>query len=150
MNKIAGELTQTLGRKPTDGELAKVLGIAAKKISEMRQMSQGTSSLFSSIGEEGTGELIDIVADIDAILPPKTVAANLLREDLHDLMEHLPPRESRVLCMRYGIKDGRAKTLEEIGKDLDISRERVRQIESLAVKRLRKMLKEQRRQFEDY
>ncbi len=150
MNKISTELTQKLGRKPTDGELAKVLGIPAKKIAEMRQMSQGTSSLFSSIGEEGAGELIDVVADVDAILPPKTAAANFMRDDLRDLMDQLPPRESRVLCMRYGIKDGRAKTLEEIGNDLDISRERVRQIESLAVKRLRKMLKEQRREFEDY
>ena len=150
MNKIANELMQTLGRKPTDAELSKMLGISQKKISEMRQVTQGTSSLFASIGEDGAGELIDIVPDMDAILPPKTAAANFMREDLRDLMEQLPPRESKVLCMRFGIKDGRAKTLEEIGKDLDISRERVRQIESLAVRRLRKMLQEQKRQFEDY
>lgn len=150
MNKITNELTQTLGRKPTDAELAKVLGISGKKISEMRQMTQGTSSLFSTIGEDGAGELIDVVPDIDAIMPQKTVSDNFLRNDISELMEQLPPRESRVLAMRYGIKDGKVKTLEEIGKDMDISRERVRQIESLAVKRLRKILKDQKRKFEDY
>ncbi len=150
MNKITAELTQKHGKKPTDHDLAKVLGVPMKKIAEMRQISQGTSSLYASIGEEGAGELIDIVPDVDAIVPPKNVAANFMRQDLSELMEQLPPRESKVLCLRYGIQDGRAKTLEEIGEDLDISRERVRQIESLAVKRLRKMLKEQKRKFEDY
>ncbi len=150
MNKIAAELTQKHGKKPNDHDLAKVLGVPMKKIAEMRQISQGTSSLYASIGEEGAGELIDIVPDVDAIVPPKNVAANFMRQDLSELMEQLPPRESKVLCLRYGIEDGRAKTLEEIGDDLDISRERVRQIESLAVKRLRKMLKEQKRKFEDY
>jgi RNA polymerase primary sigma factor len=150
MNKIADELTQNLGRRPSDSELGKVLGLPAKKVSEMRLMMQQTSSLFASIGEDGTGELIDIVPDVDAIIPQKTVSANFLKRDLEDLMERLPPRESRVLCMRYGIKEDKPRTLEEIGKDMDISRERVRQIESLAVKRLRKMLKEQKRSFEDY
>ncbi len=150
MNKIANELTQTLGRKPNDSELAKVLGISVSKINEMRQVVQGTSSLFATVGEEGTGELIDIVADVDAILPPKNVAATFMQQELKDLMEQLPPRENKVLCMRYGIKDGKVKTLEEIGKDLDVSRERVRQIENLAMKRLRKMLQDQKRQFEDY
>ncbi len=150
LNKITAELMQSFGRKPTDAELGKVLGVGVKKITEMRQIVLGTSSLFASIGEDGAGELIDIVPDMDAILPPRTVSHNLLREDLKDLMEQLPPRECKVLCLRFGIKDGKAKTLEEIGRDMEISRERVRQIEALAVKRLRKMLKEQKREFEDY
>jgi RNA polymerase primary sigma factor len=150
LNKVIAEMTQAHGKKPSDDEIAKELDISAKKVKEMRDMMKHPSSLYSSIGSEGEGELIDIVEDVDAVSPDDFVARAMMREDIIDILEQIPEREASVIMMRYGIKDGKTRTLEEIGSALKITRERVRQIEEAAVRKLRKILIDKKREFHDY
>jgi len=149
-NKVVQEMTQALGRKPSDDDVAKELEITTKKVREMRDMMKNPSSLYSTIGGDGESELIDVVEDIDAISPDDFVARAMMREDIMDILEQIPEREAKVIVMRYGITDERPRTLEDIGAHLKITRERVRQIEDSAVRKLRKILMEKKRQFHDY
>lgn len=150
LNKIEREMTQALGKKPTDEELAKQLGISAKKVHEMREIVKNPTSLYSTLDEEGISQLIDVIQDMEAVSSLERAHETMTKEDIVELLEFLNEREAQVLILRFGLLDHNAKTLDEIGKEFGITRERVRQIIEAAINKLRKVLLQQHRRAEDY
>ena len=130
-------LTQELGREPTSEELAKALEVPTRKAEEMMKVARQPLSLDMSIDDEGDSELGDFIEDEDGVAPDEEVTSSMLRESLQFILQDLPPREVRILQLRYGLVDGETYTLEEVGKKLGVTRERVRQIEAQALSRLR-------------
>jgi RNA polymerase primary sigma factor len=135
--RTAHRLAQELGHEPSAEELAAALEIPTRKAQEVLKAASIPLSLDMPIGDEGDGELGDLVEDKDGSTPDKDVTDTMLRELVRDIMHGLPPREARILQLRYGLLNGETHTLEEVGKKLGITRERVRQIEAQALKRLR-------------
>jgi RNA polymerase primary sigma factor len=130
-------LTQELGREPTSEELATAMEIPTQKAEEMMKVARQPLSLDMSIDNEGDSELGDFIEDEDSAAPDEEVTSSMLRESLQYILQDLPPREVRILQLRYGLVDGETYTLEEVGKKLGVTRERVRQIEAQALSRLR-------------
>jgi RNA polymerase primary sigma factor len=130
-------LTQELGREPTPEEMAGALDLATDKVENMLQVARRPLSLELPIDEEGDSELGDFIENDEAAAPADVVSSSILRDLLQDVLEDLPPREVRILQMRYGLVDGKTYTLEEVGQKLGVTRERVRQIEVQALSRLR-------------
>jgi RNA polymerase primary sigma factor len=130
-------LTQELGREPTPEEMAGELDLATEKVETMLQVARRPLSLELPIDEEGDSELGDFIENDEAAAPADVVSSSILRDLLQDVLEDLPPREVRILQMRYGLVDGETYTLEEVGKKLGVTRERIRQIEVQALSRLR-------------
>jgi RNA polymerase primary sigma factor len=130
-------LTQELGREPTSEELATAMEIPTQKAEEMIKVARQPLSLDMSIDDEGDSELGDFIEDEDSAAPDEEVTSSMLRESLRYILQELPPREVRILQLRYGLVDGETYTLEEVGKKLGVTRERVRQIEAQALSRLR-------------
>jgi RNA polymerase primary sigma factor len=130
-------LTQELGREPTPEEMAGALDLATEKVENMLQVARRPLSLELPIDEEGDSELGDFIENDEAAAPADVVSSSILRDLLQDVLEDLPPREVRILQMRYGLVDGETYTLEEVGQKLGVTRERVRQIEVQALSRLR-------------
>ena len=130
-------LSQELGREPTEEELAEDLGLSLKRLADIRKAAQEAVSLDLPVGEEGDAFLGDFVEDRDAPALEDAVSENLLREQLREALDALGDRESMVLRMRYGLDDGHPQTLEEVGKVFGVTRERIRQIEAKAIRRLR-------------
>jgi RNA polymerase primary sigma factor len=130
-------LTQELGREPTSEELATAMEIPTQKAEEMMKVARQPLSLDMSIDDEGDSELGDFIEDEDSTAPDEEVTSSMLRESLQYILQDLPPREVRILQLRYGLVDGETYTLEEVGKKLGVTRERVRQIEAQALSRLR-------------
>jgi len=130
-------LTQELGREPTPEEMASALDLATEKVENMLQVARRPLSLELPIDDEGDSELGDFIENDEAAAPSDVVSSSILRDLLQDVLEDLPPREVRILQMRYGLVDGETYTLEEVGKKLGVTRERVRQIEVQALSRLR-------------
>jgi RNA polymerase primary sigma factor len=135
--RTAHRLTQELGREPAPAELAKALEIPTRKVEEMLRVARRPLSLEMPTDDEGNSELGDFIEDEDSLAPDEAVTASRLREVLERILQDLPPREVRILQLRYGLVDGETYTLEEVGKKLGVTRERVRQIESQALSRLR-------------
>jgi RNA polymerase primary sigma factor len=135
--RMRHQLTQELGRDPTPEELAKAIGDPISKVQDVLRISQRAISLETPIGDEDNSELGDFIENVDVPDPEESTESTLLREHLWKILETLPAREVKVLQLRYGLKDGRTHTLSEIGEKMGISRERVRQIEVQAKKRLR-------------
>ena len=135
--RISHQLTQRLGRDPSTEELAEALDITPKKVENMIQVARRPLSLETPTDEEEDSMLGDFIKDSDSPAPVEIVTQNLLREDLQDVLNALPPREVRILQLRYGLLDGQSYTLEEVGKKMGVTRERVRQIEAQALTRLR-------------
>ncbi len=135
--RITHRLTQELGREPTPEEMASALDLATEKVENMLQVARRPLSLELPIDEEGDSELGDFIENDEAAAPSDVVSSSILRDLLQDVLEDLPPREVRILQMRYGLVDGETYTLEEVGKKLGVTRERVRQIEVQALSRLR-------------
>ncbi|GMR11789.1 MAG: RNA polymerase sigma factor RpoD [Anaerolineae bacterium] len=129
-------LTQQLGRKPTDAELAEALEVGREKIEEMKQVAQLPLSLETPTNKEEDSVLGDFIEDEEAEAPAEAASEALMFQGLRDALESLPPRESVVLQLRYGLADGKAYTLQEVGQKLGVTRERARQIEAQAVRRL--------------
>ena len=150
INKVKQALKHKLGRKPKLREIAKKLKMSIDKVREIEAITQSFSSLHAAIDEEGVGELIDIIEDIDAISPSHLVSATMLYQDMLDLLEVLNEREQEIVKMRFGLRGDTPKTLQEIGKKYKLTRERVRQIEGAAVKKMKVFLKQQRRDFHSY
>ena len=135
--KTVRMLQQELGREPTTDELALALNITPEKIEEIRRHSQETRSLNDPLGDEGDGSVIDTVADITIDDPSAKAQSLMLRDQLLSVINTLTPREQKVTRLRYGIDDGRPRTLEEVGKIFGVTRERIRQIEAKALRKLR-------------
>ena len=135
--RISHQLTQRLGRAPTPEELASELDIPVRKVEQMLDVARRPLSLEMPTDDEEESTLGDFVEDIDSPAPPDEVSSSMLREVLLDILADLPPREVKILQMRYGLLDGQTYTLEEVGRKLGVTRERVRQIEAQALSRLR-------------
>ena len=135
--RVSHQLTQELGRDPTPEELADALQIPVKKAEQMIQVARRPISLETPTDEDEDSVLGDFIEDEDSIQPSDVVTHNLLKKQIQDILSTLPPREVRILQLRYGLLDGQSYTLEEVGKKLGVTRERVRQIEAQALSRLR-------------
>jgi len=135
--RIQHQLTQRLGRDPSVEELAHALDVPPKKVENMIQVARRPLSLETPTDDEEDSVLGDFIEDTDASAPDETATYNLLREHLEEVLNNLPPREVRILQLRYGLLDGQAYTLEEVGRKMGVTRERVRQIEAQALSRLR-------------
>ncbi len=135
--RIQHQLTQRLGREPTVEELASALDVPPKKVENMIQVARRPLSLETPTDDEEDSVLGDFIEDNEAPAPDDTATYNLLREHLEEVLNGLPPREVRILQLRYGLLDGQAYTLEEVGRKMGVTRERVRQIEAQALSRLR-------------
>ena len=150
INKAEVALRHKLGRKPKPKEIAKKVKIPVEKVKEIETLTQSFSSLHAVIDEEGVGELIDIIEDIDTLPPSHLVSATMLYHDMLDLLGVLNEREQEIVKMRFGLGGEAPRTLQEIGDRFKLTRERIRQIENSAIKRMKAFLKEQRRDFHAY
>ena len=130
-------LLQDLGREPTPAEIAEKLGFTEERVCEIQKIAQDPVSLETPIGEEEDSHLGDFIEDEKTITPSDSVAAAMLKEQLFHVLDTLTPREEKVLRLRYGIDDGKPRTLEEVGKEFNVTRERIRQIEAKALRKLR-------------
>ena len=130
-------MLQDLGREPTTEELAKELNMPHDKVREIMKIAQEPVSLETPIGGEDESHLEDFIPDEEAPAPAEAASYMLLRDQLNDVIDTLLPREARVLKLRFGLEDGRARTLEEVGQEFDVTRERIRQIEAKALRKLR-------------
>ncbi len=130
-------LLQRLGREPSPEEIAQELEISVEKVMEIQKIAQDPVSLETPIGEEDDSHLGDFIQDDDSPAPQDAAAYTMLKEQLEEVMNTLTPREAKVLKLRFGLEDGKARTLEEVGKEFDVTRERIRQIEAKALRKLR-------------
>ncbi|MBO7736253.1 MAG: RNA polymerase sigma factor RpoD [Clostridia bacterium] len=137
LTRVSRNLLQVLGREPTPEEIAEEMNIPVERVREIQRIAQDPVSLESPIGEEEDSHLGDFVEDDKSITPSDSVAATMLKEQLLRVLDSLTPREEKVLRLRYGIDDGKPRTLEEVGKEFNVTRERIRQIEAKALRKLR-------------
>lgn len=135
-NRTQRRLMQELGREPTPEEVAEVLGIDPSKAREIVKVSQEPTSLATPVGDEDDSQLGDFIAD-QGLQPDEQAAKQLLRDQLEEVLDTLSPREKRVLQLRFGLEDGKQRTLEEVGREFGVTRERIRQIEAKAVRKLK-------------
>ena len=135
--RVSRQLLQEEGREPTPDEIAEEMGISVEKVREILKIAQEPVSLETPIGEEEDSHLGDFIPDDDAPAPAEAAAFSMLKERLVDVLGTLTEREQKVLKLRFGLEDGRARTLEEVGKKFDVTRERIRQIEAKALRKLR-------------
>ena len=135
--RVSRQLVQEYGREPTHEELAAELNMPVEKVREISKISQEPVSLETPIGEEEDSHLGDFIPDDDAPAPSDAASFVLLKEQLNDVLSTLTPREAQVLKLRFGLDDGRQRTLEEVGKEFEVTRERIRQIEAKALRKLR-------------
>ena len=141
LNRISRQLLQENGREATNEELAKAMGVSLAKIREVKKIAQDPISLETPIGEKEDSHLGDFIEDHEAIAPDDAAGSILLREQIDELLTGLTERERQVLELRFGLKDGKTRTLEEVGKYFDVTRERIRQIEGKALSKLKKTAK---------
>ena len=137
LTRVSRMLTQDLGREPTPEEIADAMGIDVAKVREIRKIAQDPVSLETPIGEEEDSHLGDFIEDDKTQTPGDSVAFIMLKEQLLGVLDTLTPREEKVLRLRYGIDDGKPRTLEEVGREFNVTRERIRQIEAKALRKLR-------------
>ena len=135
--RVSRQLLQELGRDPKPEEIAKEMDMTEDKVREIMKIAQDPVSLETPIGEEEDSHLGDFIPDDDAPAPAEAAAFTMLKEQLINVLDTLTPREEKVLRLRFGLDDGRARTLEEVGKEFDVTRERIRQIEAKALRKLR-------------
>jgi RNA polymerase primary sigma factor len=147
-NKTSNILATKLGRPPTDEEIAKEMDIEVEKIAEIRKIKQNPTSLATPIGEEKDSKLQDIIPDDWSQSPEDYATGEYLKNQLRDILDSLQDRERRVLSLRFGLDDGVSRTLEEVGKEFGVTRERIRQIEAKALKKLKEKSAQQK--LDDY
>jgi RNA polymerase primary sigma factor len=135
--RIQRQLLQELGRDPHPEEIAEIMELPVEKVREIQKIAQEPVSLETPIGEEEDSHLGDFIPDDDALAPAEAAAFTMLKEQLISVLDTLTPREEKVLRLRFGLDDGRARTLEEVGKEFNVTRERIRQIEAKALRKLR-------------
>ena len=137
--RVSRQLLQSLGREPSPEEIAKEMDVSVDRVREIMKIAQEPVSLETPIGEEEDSHLGDFIEDHDAPAPAEAASFVLLKEQLEDVLDTLTEREEKVLCLRFGLDDGRARTLEEVGQNFGVTRERIRQIEGKALKKLKKL-----------
>ena len=138
LNRISRQILQEKGREATNEELAKAMGVTVSKIREVKKIAQDPISLETPIGDKADSHLGDFIEDNEAIAPDDVAGSILLKEQINELLQGLTERERQVLELRFGLKDGRTRTLEEVGRYFDVTRERIRQIEGKALTKLKK------------
>ncbi|MCR5346297.1 MAG: RNA polymerase sigma factor RpoD [Fretibacterium sp.] len=146
MVRVSRQLVQQLGREPTDAEIANEMGIEPSRVEEIRRISQMPVSLETPIGEEEDSQLGDFIEDRELPSPDEAAAGHLLHEQIEEMLANLTGREREVLHYRFGLEDGHSYTLEEVGRKFNVTRERIRQIEAKALRKLR----QPSRKFRDY
>ena len=144
MSKMQRKLTLELGYEPSVPELAKALDMTEEKVMEIMQIAREPASLETPIGEEDDSNLGDFVADSNAVTPEGNIESVMLREHIDALLEDLKDRERQVIVLRFGLEDGHPRTLEEVGKEFNVTRERIRQIEAKALRKLRNPVRSKR------
>lgn len=136
--KVQRSLVQELGREPTPEEIAAEMGLPVEKVNHILQISQDTVSLEKTVGDEEDSELIDFIKDESTLSPEESANYHLLKEHIQEVLVYLTPREQKILKMRFGLEDGKTHTLEEVGAEFGVTRERIRQIEAKALQKLKK------------
>jgi len=136
LTRIQRQLVQDLGREPTIDELADKMNMASDKIRDIQRISQDPVSIDKPVGEEEDSHLVDFISSDECVAPDEEVARVLLKEELIGVLSILTERESKVLRLRFGLDDGKQRTLEEVGRSLGVTRERIRQIEAKAIRKL--------------
>jgi RNA polymerase primary sigma factor len=140
MNRVASQMSEELGREPTDDELADEIGLPSRTVSQLKTASVRPTSLNAPISQDDSTEFGDLVGDEDARTPFESLRDKNLRDQLADVLEFLDAREHAIIRQRYGLDGARPKTLEEVGKKLGVTRERIRQIQNIALAKLRQAL----------
>lgn len=135
--KVSRQLLQELGREPTVEEIAEAMALTPEKVREVMKISQEPISLETPIGEEEDSHLGDFIEDQEAVAPAEAASVMLLKEKMQDVLQNLTERERKVLVLRFGLEDGHQRTLEEVGQEFGVTRERIRQIEAKALRKLR-------------
>ena len=143
-NKVSNTLATKLGRPATDEEIAKEMDVEIEKIAEIKKIKQNPTSLATPIGEEKDSKLQDIIPDDWSQSPEEYATSEYLKNQLHDILDTLQDRERRVLTLRFGLDDGVSRTVEEVGREFGVTRERIRQIEAKALKRLKEKSSQQK------
>ncbi|MCA9392081.1 RNA polymerase sigma factor RpoD [candidate division WWE3 bacterium] len=136
-HRISRQMAQELGREPEPEEVAKKMGLDPEKGREILKIAQEPTSLQKKVGEDDDSELADFIEDEMVMSPDEAASAELLKEQMREVLETLTPRERKVLELRFGLEDGRGRTLEEVGRDFGVTRERIRQIEAKALRKLK-------------
>jgi RNA polymerase primary sigma factor len=144
--KVNEKLSQKLGKKPTTAEIAKSMKISVKKAQELDRVMTQTTSLEAPVGEDDSGTMMDLIEDTKSVSPTEELSNYLRQEKVTDLLGKMSKREHEILSMRFGLKDDVAHTLEEVAEKFKITRERVRQIEEAALRKLRKNMTSQEMQ----
>ncbi len=145
MKRAGHKLSEQLGREPTDQELADVLGVTRAKVAQLRTISVRPASLDAPIGDDDATEFSEIVGDEAALTPIELLRDKTLRQEVRDILEELDPREAEILTLRFGLDGSKPKTLEEVGRKFKVTRERVRQIQNIALTKLRHVMEKQDR-----
>ncbi len=135
--RVSRQLMVTLGREPTTAEIAEEMGVSESKVRDIQRIAQDTISLETPVGEEEDSNLGTFLSDTTTITPEESATVSMLKEQLLNVLSSLTPREQKVVMLRYGLEDGHPKTLEEVGREFNVTRERIRQIEAKALKKLR-------------
>ena len=137
IERVRGELSVQQGREPTVEEIAAVLGVTPEETQSLRVVARHPVSLAAPIGDDQDGQLGDLIEDAEAVSPIEEASQALLRDTVHNVLGSLSQRESRIIALRFGLDDGRQRTLEEVGREFGVTRERIRQIEAKALRKLR-------------
>ena len=136
-NRVSRELMQELGRDPTVEEIAQRMGTTVEKVEEIQRIAIDPISIDAKIGEDEDSSFGDLIADTTALSPLDVTTQNMLKEQLMSIIDTLTPREQKVIRLRYGLDDSHPRTLEEVGREFSVTRERIRQIEAKALRKLR-------------
>jgi RNA polymerase primary sigma factor len=145
MKRAGHKLSERLGREPTDQELADVLDIPRAKVAQLRTISVRPASLDAPIGDDDATEFSELVGDENALTPFELLRDKTLRQEVRDILDELDPREAEILTMRFGLDGNKPKTLEDVGRKFKVTRERVRQIQNIALTKLRRVMEKQDR-----
>src|SRR6186713_3378495 len=148
MRRVAMQMSEELGREPTDDELAEEVGLSAAKVSQLKTVAIRPASLDAPISDDDSTEFGEIVGDLEALTPFENLRDKNLRDEVSDLLEVLDEREKKIIFSRFGLDGGKAKTLEEVGKKFGVTRERIRQLQNIALMKLRRALQKKEKPIE--
>jgi RNA polymerase primary sigma factor len=148
MRRVAMQMSEELGREPSDDELAEEVGLSAGKISQLKTVSIRPASLDAPISDDDTTEFGEIVGDMEALTPFERLQDKNLKDEVGDLLSVLDEREKKIIFSRFGLDGGKAKTLEEVGKKFGVTRERIRQLQNIALMKLRRALQKKEKPIE--